>query len=381
MKKKKNPSFFKKKFYADKTTVITPLIQKVEHLERQEGQPKFINMMSVDGKEVAFLGKKIKDTDSLVNNFIRVDRMVIPGLSRMVNIKQLKKQLPAIRPYKTTPYGGQLKEPIEQSPEDMNSIDVEKKKLFYKGKLQRNVILNTPGFIKPSMEPDRHFHHCHNYKDTHLPGPGVHPLEDGHSAPAGDNACDIGSFSPYIDKGELKHGLLLFYIDVKDFYKIYRNELERIIIDNALFAQNGKIYPFGQLQKILSYYFAKVDGPASFELLALDWDDKSEDRIKGFFLMPMLAPDQRIVHLCLINKGGVSNGGNGIKDNLRRWVEAVEYMNEKPKEREMYIGSENLDFAAIDQLAIFIGKTAFPVVKTPVNLHDYIRETAVKIKK
>jgi len=136
-----------KTFHDKHSSLQMDIIQSIEPIKKRPDQPDFINMTSVNGQEVAFLGDSNieKEYEQFLYKFIRIDRMVIPAFARMVNIDSLEDQLLDAR--------------------STSAIDTSIRDFFYEGKLESTVTLNVCGMLQDSYHPNMNIHPCENNVD------------------------------------------------------------------------------------------------------------------------------------------------------------------------------------------------------------------------
>lgn len=370
-------------FYDAFTQEPRELIRSIDPLPNTEDQPGFIHMVSLNGRRVAYLGEKQTDREQFINAFVQVHQMILPAYSRMVNTDVLLKQLPPLKPFQPNKDGSKFY-PIISDDGNSTSIDTSIDNFFYEGKLTQNVLLDVANNVTYYQETKRHYQSCYNYKPTLVkkqPAGGAITLADGQDALGEAKNCPHG-FDPCCLTGPGIR-LPLFYVDVDDLLKVNLLELKK---EAQVAAENyfwTGLHIAGTVQESLKAYFEREDlnpnDPARHKVI-LDFSLQADPELKGFFFMPMLMPDQRVIYLCLVNKSNLSNGAMSIKANLLQWFEGWNFIKECPEERELFIASADLDFAGIDQWGIMIGKNAWPVIIHKDQVHEEIRKSKIRMK-
>lgn len=325
-------------FYEKHTLFHRIRIQSVERIYPREGQPSFINFLSINGEEVAFLGTPIKEPDQLLNKFIRVDRMVIPEFARMLRPKAL----------------------INRLASGKDAIEINDDTDFYEGRLEHGVILNVAGMLTECIEHKKHFHACHNYrrsltheeqKEAFQGLPLFVGRENCHWAHLDFNVYE-GPAQGEGDEREQKisYHLPVFYLSAADFKASDERALERWRKEQE--DGIGNPDPPIPIEDNLKWYFERPDAPEAIELLD-GWK-----HVLGIFLIPTLTPGQQIIYFCLPN----AEGSALARLQLMNWSACIRALNQAPTKKEIYVSVNDLTFAGIDEWSVTLGKSMAAIV-------------------
>lgn len=341
-------------FYQQYTTVPTKIINKILPMKPLKGQPGSIHMMSVNGRDMAFLGNGVPQYDKLLRQSYRVDKMAIPLGAQQVNPDVLVKQLGPLRTFDPN-----LSNPAsyeqDPGPQNTKAIDIDQDGFFFGEKLKENIMLDVVGMVSPVLDTKRHFHHCFNYTPE-AKSDNATSLTRGDSS-LNANDCGTGHLFPSIVDGKVRSNLTLFYIRKLDFAAAWIFEFVRAVEAGIIKPGTGDTHTIGTLEgAYLIPYFDLVG-------LEVDWDT-----VEGVFLIPVLFPDDRIIYLCLLNRAGYSNQEIPIAEHLRVWCEAVAAVNEDPAERELFVAANDNFYTAVDPWSIILAQNAGPVVGDRTNI-------------
>lgn len=298
-----------KNFFQKHSVLSTAQVQNLDKIQKRLEQPDFIEMLSIDGQEVAFLGPAIVDEDRLSGNYLRVDKMVIPEYAQMVVAEEL---------YNLLSQPGYLnKKPIDMA--------IYGSKLLYKGKVEKSVLLNVCGMVYSQSQEARNFHACEN----------VHPdLRGEATCPKTILSSDFVQ-----NVSEAQHQLISLYISIEDI------RISDLLEKEALGDSFERKYT---VEEKLRLYFKL-----------------SETQIKGLkgvFLIPMLMADQGVTYFCLLNHEEDRPKIVNVKETLKYWCDQIHKYNKNQEELEIIIKGDDFFFFPIDQWSVFISQKAKPVV-------------------
>ncbi|PHN01564.1 hypothetical protein [Flavilitoribacter nigricans] len=311
-------------------------IQRIDRIASRERQPDFIHMMSINGREVAFLGDQVPDPDRFLQHFMRVDRMVIPQFAQMVNYDVLKQ--------------------IIEKGFDDKAVSTSVKDLLYATELDRSILLDVCGSVSTHSRPQMNFHHCENFRPEKIAYKGLHSLTYGRT----DDNCSGSHITSYFKGNQLLHKLVFFYLSAEDFkrsdaieeakyHRIHRGEPPREFSISL------------PIKAKLQIFFDEQNGEISEKPIGLDWE-----AVQGVFLLPMQSPNGGIIYQCILNVDGKrsANLRQSTKENLALWIDAMEKFNHSTnhQDQEFFIGIDDLYSCCMDNWSCSIAKNAYPVV-------------------
>ena len=179
-------------------------------------------------------------------------------------------------------------------------------------KMPKSIILNGCGAVRDFSI--RNFHPCDNYISE---------------VALGSFTCEFGFFHIAFDTSneEPQYDLVLFYISKEDILSG---------VDST----------------------PKQHKPTLHEKLNTYFDNQlSEDNFDGLFLIPRILPDQSTGYLGIINKPYTSYKGS-VKESLNNWLIKIDEYNQSPGKYDLMIAGHDLQFCAIEEWSVMIGKNA-----------------------
>ena len=359
-----------------------PRIESLETLTQLEGTPAFIQQVMLNKQKVVFLGQPQLSLEKLKGKSYRVDNMVLPPYVRMVNIDSLRKELnigkleSIIEEHTASGLGDFLKDKVPDVAKDTiegvaskilgnneEPINVDGEDFFIGEKINHSIKMNVVGMVSDLHFNKMHFHSCKNHKiEVHTPqgGEGFGPYS---KAKDGSANCQQGHTKLDLKETDekAKQELALFYLDIEDI-KVSWSDYEG----------EHPTTPILSPEKFLKLYFTDDH----FDQKSTTEDDNpSKDKVehmhlKGVFLVPVTAPDGRVMYQCLLNIEGESNTKKTVRENLKRWIAAVDKLNEDPQ-HVFEVGGNDFTYMWIEPWSCFIGRNFQPVVAPASDLyHD-----------
>ncbi|MBX2874173.1 MAG: hypothetical protein KTR30_18790 [Saprospiraceae bacterium] len=320
-------------FYADYSKVFYLQADQVNQFVSKPGQPSFLQIYSVDNQYVALINEEPIDAELLVGTIMRINQMILPIRSQLVDIDSIKSRL-----------GGDPCDPI-----DLHGI-------LRDQTVAESVLMNICGMIidpNNSSEPprrDRHFHPCHG-------SPASFGSQNGglHTDDHGTYTCDLAflatnQFTDAKNKADTtvlnSYGLILFYISRED---IEQTDSEAEDPGSPYYKNEATI-----AERLKAYFKDGVYG-------------KYNKKCEGVFLIPRLMADQSVSYLCLLNSPiRKKYKKNSVKNRLNQWLSCVEELNQDSAGKEVIIEGDDLFFCAIDQWSVLIGRHAIPRVASTI---------------
>lgn len=314
----------KSPFYARHAQKRIIKVEEIEPLPPEEGQPGFVQFAAVNRYPVAFLGEELVEPDTLLGKFMRVDRMVVPGTARMVNIDTLQE---IVKDFPHT---------------DNRAIDLQTPGLFYEGQFEEGVLLDVSGTTRDTHFSNLHFHPCMNK--------GV-ALRHSHT---GSLTCPDPVLSPAPgpeqEVGRMIQKQIIFHIGTEELNK-----------KEGCFSRPGGLQgePNLTIAEMIKDYFTDIHYP-EIHSGYINWE---RDRALpgGIFLIPISLPDNEVIYLCIPNVDGPANQNMMVKFLLGRWLHTLtNYYKPGADIRHSWLGIAGNDFTYlfVDEWSVSLCKNA-----------------------